>query len=136
MIYCRNCTHWADESLEAIAADYGEHAHVFMGCHIYGHSRGRAELESCEHYAESADLYGICNTCRLTVPRICITFQECVNCTDTDLFCVEGCIGGDARKYCSHFARLHSRGIQLIDDGKVFDVFPSLGMPEKKKTKE
>jgi hypothetical protein len=135
MIHCRNCINWVDESLDEIEADRGAHSHVFMGCRIYGYAKGKAELASCEHYVESANLYQICDTCKVTVPKLCISFRECINCTDTDLFCVDHCIGGDSRKYCSHFARLHSQGIQLIKESQVFDLFPILGMPEARKKK-
>lgn len=134
MIHCRNCINWIDESLEEIEADRGAHAHLFMGCRIYGLAQEKTVLESCAHYTESANLYQICRTCRLTVPKVCVSFQECINCTNTDLYCVEHCIGGDCRKYCSHFVRLHVHGIQLIDDDRVFDLFPNLDMPGKKTT--
>lgn len=136
MVYCRNCINWIDESLGEIEADRGEHTHVFMGCRIYGMSKGATELESCEHYAESSDLYAICETCQVTVPKVCITFRECINCTNTDLFCVDHCIGGDARKYCSHFVRLHSQGLQLIENDQVFDLYPTLAMPQSRKQKK
>jgi hypothetical protein len=136
MIHCRNCSHWIDESLGEIEADRGERSHVFMGCRIHGMSKGATELDSCNDYAESPELYTICETCRVTVPKVCITFRECINCTNTDLFCVDHCIGGEARKYCSHFVRLHSQGLQLIDNDRVFDLYPVLDMPQSKKSKK
>ncbi len=42
-------------------------------------------------------------------------------------------MGGESRKYCTHFIRLHTEGIHLIDKDQVFDLFPSLGMPGKEK---
>ena len=56
-----------------------------------------------------------------------------MNCTNTDLYCVEHCIGGDSRKYCTHFVRLHTQGVQLINDNEVFDLFPNLDMPGQEK---
>jgi hypothetical protein len=58
---------------------------------------------------------------------------ECFNCTDTDLFCVDSCQGGNSRKYCTHFIRLHTEGIHLIDNNCVFDLFPNKPMPGKQK---
>jgi hypothetical protein len=134
MIHCKNCKNWTDECLDQIAADSGTHAHIFMGCRIYGPIERIEDRQDCEHYAESENLFALCNTCQITVPKICVSLGECTNCTDTDLFCVESCIGGDNRKYCTHFVRLHTEGIQLIDDkNQVFDLFPALGLPERKK---
>ena len=133
MINCRNCINWVDESLVQIEADAGNTPHVFMGCRIYGFREGKTELESCPHYVESENLFTICQTCRLTVPKVCVSLGECVNCTDTDLFCVDHCLGGDQRKYCTHFVRLYTEGAHLIDHDEAFDLFPSIGMPGGKK---
>jgi hypothetical protein len=133
MIQCRNCINWLDESLEQIAADRGAHAHLFMGCRIFGPSDRKEEMESCKYYVASENLFTICGTCGITVPKVCVSLGECVNCIDTDLFCVDSCIGGDSRKYCTHFVRLHTEGVHLIDKDQVFDLFPILGMPESKK---
>ena len=132
-IYCKNCINWVDESLEQIEADRGAHMHIFMGCRIFGPSEKGDERQDCPHYVASENLFTICNTCRITVPKICVSLGECLNCTDTDLFCVDSCIGGDSRKYCTHFVRLHTEGVHLIEQDQVFDLFPALGMPETKK---
>ena len=79
-----------------------------------------------------ASPFTICNTCRLPVPKVCVSLGECVNCTDTDLFCVDHCIGGESRKYCTHFVRLHTEGVHLIHENEVFDLFPTVGMPGQK----
>ena len=102
-----------------------------MGCRIYGDLEGIYELKSCKHYIKSENLFTVCNTCKITVPKICVSMGECVNCTDTDLFCIDSCIGGENRKYCTHFVRLHTEGIHLIEDNRVFDLFPKKGMPGK-----
>jgi len=136
MINCRTCINWIDESLEEIEANHGSGGHVFQGCRIFGYVENDTALQSCEHYLESANLYAVCGTCRLTAPKVCISFRECVNCTDTDLFCVEQCIGGEIRRYCSHSVRLHSQGVQLIDEERVFDLFPTLDMPPRKKPQD
>ncbi len=133
MINCRNCIHWLDESLTQIEADQGHHPHLFAGCRIFGYVENNTSLESCERYVQSDNLFTICVTCGLTVPKVCVSLGECVNCTDTDLFCVDHCLGGDSRKYCTHFVRLHTEGAHLIDNDMVFDLFPVLDMPGKQK---
>jgi hypothetical protein len=134
MINCRNCIHWVDESLKEIEADPHDSSHLFMGCRIYGFLENNAALPSCDHYRESENLFTICSECRLTVPKVCVSLSQCANCTDTDLFCLDRCIGGDSRKYCPHFIRLGTEGAQLIADDRIYDLFPALGMPglEKK----
>jgi len=134
MVHCKNCINWMDESLEQIEADHGTHSHIFMGCRIFGHIENPGEMQDCKHYTLSANLFTICSSCHITVPKVCVSLGECVNCTDTDLFCIDSCIGGESRKYCTHFVRLHTEGIQLIDKDQVFDVFPVLEMPGKEKS--
>ncbi|MFH1575254.1 MAG: hypothetical protein ABIG68_14835 [Acidobacteriota bacterium] len=133
MINCRNCVHWIDEGLEDIEADRGSGRRLLMGCRIYGYLPDNHALESCDQYVESDNLFCICSTCSLTVPKVCISLRECTNCTDTDLFCLESCIGGDRRKYCSHFVRLHHEGVTLIHEGEAFDLFPNQDMHRKRK---
>jgi len=134
MIQCKNCIHWVDESLEEIEADQGKHPHIFMGCRIFGFVEQHQNLPECKYYVESNNLFVICNTCKIVVPKVCVSFGQCVNCTDTDLFCVDSCMGGDNRKYCTHFIRLHTEGVHLIYKDQVFDLFPVLGMPGEKKS--
>ena len=129
MINCRNCINWSDESLEQIESDHNAHPHIFMGCRIFGFLENNEALPSCKYYRESENLFAICGSCRITVPKVCISLGECVNCTDTDLFCVESCKGAENRKYCTHFIRLHTEGMHLISEGAVFDLFPNQGMP-------
>jgi hypothetical protein len=131
MINCKNCINWVDESLAQIEAEARD-SRVFMGCRTYG-LQENTERESCPHYHESENLFTICETCQITAPKVCVSLRECVNCTNTDLFCVEQCIGDDQRKYCTHFVRLFSEGAHLIDKDQVYDLFPAIGMPEKKK---
>ncbi len=136
MINCRNCINWVDESLQQIEEDRGGHTHIYMGCRIFGFTEGNTALESCAHYVVSENLFTICSTCHITVPKVCVSLGECVNCTDTDLFCVDHCIGGDSRKYCTHFVRLHTEGVHLINDNQVFDLFPVLGMPGQERQQQ
>jgi hypothetical protein len=129
MINCRNCVNWLDESLAQIEAAGNGGNHIFMGCRIFGYLENNTALPSCEHFVQSENLFTLCSTCRITVPKVCVSLGECVNCTDTDLFCVDHCIGGDSRKYCTHFVRLHTEGVHLIHDDRAFELFPTLGMP-------
>jgi hypothetical protein len=131
MIKCQYCINWVDESLQQVEADPGENTHIFMGCRIYGF-REKTVLGSCRHYVESENRFTICNSCHITVPKVCVTLGECVNCTDTDLFCVDRCIGGDERKYCTHFIRLYTEGAHLLDQDQAFELFPAIGMPGEK----
>jgi hypothetical protein len=133
MINCRNCINWSDESLDQIEADKNAHPHIFMGCRIFGYLENNEELPSCKYYRESDNLFAICSSCHITIPKVCISLGECINCTDTDLFCLEHCKGGEGRKYCTHFVRLQTDGMQLIDEGSVYDIYPRLGMPGKEK---
>ena len=123
---CKNCIHWIDESLVDIEANRNGSPHIFMGCKIYGPVERVEDRRNCPEFDAVADLYVICDVCKITVPRVCVSMGECVNCTDTDLYCVESCIGGDARKYCTHFVRLSSEGMQIIDEERkeVYDLFP------------
>jgi hypothetical protein len=129
MINCRNCINWADESLAQIEADASGGSHLYMGCRIYGFRERNTDLESCPHYSQSGNLFTVCQTCHIVVPKVCVSLGECVNCTDTDLFCVDNCLGGDSRKYCTHFIRLCTDGAHLIDQNEAFDLFPTLKMP-------
>jgi hypothetical protein len=132
--HCKNCIKWIDESLADIETNRDGGPHIFMGCKIYGQIERIGDRRGCSEFVAVNDPYAICDVCKITVPRVCISMGECVNCTDTDLYCVESCIGGDARKYCTHFVRLSSEGMQIIDEERrrVFDLFPSIDMPGAK----
>jgi len=129
MINCRNCINWVDESLARIEAGQERHTQLYMGCRILGHIENSTALDSCPHYVESANLFTLCITCGKTVPKVCVSLEECANCIDTDLFCIDHCIGGDSRKYCTHFVRLHMEGLHLIHEDRMYDLFPRLGLP-------
>jgi hypothetical protein len=134
MVHCKNCIHWMDESLEQIEADREAHSHIFMGCRIFGHVSTNEKMQGCKYYLASENLFTICCSCHMAVPKVCVSLGECANCTDTDLFCVDSCMGGESRKYCTHFVRLHTEGVHLIDKDQVFDLFPNLGMPSQEKS--
>jgi hypothetical protein len=135
MIHCKNCIHWLDESLEEIEADRGAHPHLFMGCRIFGFVENHQNLAECGYYKESENLFTVCASCRIVVPKVCVSLGQCANCTDTDLFCVDFCMGGENRKYCTHFIRLHTEGVHLIEKDRVFDLYPVLDMPGRPKPK-
>ena len=134
MVNCKNCINWVDESLEQVESDRNAHPHIFMGCRIFGFLENHADMRDCKHYVASETLFTICNSCHITVPKVCVSLGECINCTDTDLFCIDNCIGGESRKYCTHFVRLQTEGAHLIDNDQVFDLFPKLGVPGKQKS--
>ncbi len=133
MINCRNCINWTDESLARIEAEPDPAKHVFMGCRLFGYVENNASLAECAHYAQSENLFTICGACGITVPKACVSLGECVNCTDTDLFCIDHCIGGESRKYCTHFVRLYTEGLHLIAEGQAFELFPTIGLPGQEK---
>jgi hypothetical protein len=133
MIHCRNCINWVDESLEQIEADHNAHPHIFMGCRIFGFIEKNEDLNECQYYQVSENLFTVCSSCHIAVPKVCVTLGECINCMDTDIFCIESCKGSESRKYCTHFVRLHTEGMHLIDKDQVFDLFPNQGMPDKEK---
>ena len=70
MINCRNCINWVDESLAQIEADAGHHPHLFNGCRIFGHVENSTSLPSCPHYVQSQNLFTLCVTCGITVPKV------------------------------------------------------------------
>jgi len=131
MIHCKNCIHWIDESLAEIAARGDGKSCIFMGCKIFGEIENMEDRSDCPRFVADQNPYAICGTCKITIPKVCISLGECVNCTDTDLFCVESCGGGDARKYCTHFVRLQTEGMSLIDvdRNEVYNLFPNMDMP-------
>jgi len=135
MNHCKNCVHWVDESLAGIETNRDGKPHIFMGCKIHGLIETIETRRNCPEFVESDNLYAICDVCKITVPKVCISMGECANCTDTDLYCVESCVGGKTRKCCTHFVRLSIEGIPLIDEEHktVFDLFPSIGMPDTEK---
>ncbi len=132
-MHCKNCIHWVDESLAQIEKDPDAHSHMFMGCRILGSFEINLQPSNCKQYQVSENLFTLCNSCGVAVPKVCVSLGECVNCTDTDLFCVDSCMGDESRKYCTHFVRLHTEGAHLIDQDKVFDLFPAIGMPDQDK---
>jgi len=135
---CRFCVQWVDENLEDIVASEGVDTapHLFFGCKIYGNIEDwKTRANTCADYQESADLYAMCSSCQIVVPKLCISMGVCVNCLNRDLFCVEQCIGGELNKYCTHFVRLQREGIQLIVNNVVSNLFPEPPKPRPRAEK-
>jgi len=128
LINCRNCIHWIEEDLENIESRSAGDSRLFSGCRLMGHVENSSAMPDCVHFVASENLFTICGTCRITVPKVCVSLGQCANCIDTDLFCVDYCLGGDQRKYCTHFVRLQTEGVHLVDQGQVFDLFPAAGL--------
>lgn len=102
-----------------------ESTHLFFGCKIYGNIEDwESRAKVCPDYQQSDELYTMCSSCGIIVPKICVSMGVCINCLNTDLFCVENCIGGELKKYCAHFVRLNQEGAHLISGNVVFDLFP------------
>ncbi|MBI4481951.1 MAG: hypothetical protein HY652_03575 [Acidobacteria bacterium] len=120
MIDCRLCLHWVDQDLREMKVE--DPSRLFYGCEIYGNITRWPE--SCPDYKKTQHPFGLCATCTQVVPRVCLSLGECVNCTDTDLYCVDQCHGGELRTSCTHWNRLKREGVHLIHQGMVFDLFP------------
>lgn len=126
MLDCRRCNNWVDEPFaQLIEENRNGHSadSVFYQCKVFGFLESFQRPE-CPHYAESAELYAICSTCGIAVPKVCISLGECVNCTDTELICVEECRGEGEKKYCTHYQRLLREGHTLIENNECFEIFP------------
>ncbi len=124
---CRLCANWVDENLNDIPEpDEGKvSSHLFFGCKIYGNIEDwQTRAKSCPDYQEADELYALCSECKIIVPKVCISMGVCVNCLNTDLFCVESCIGGELKKFCTHYVRLKKEGAHVVSGNTVFDIFP------------
>ena len=118
---CRRCVHWIDRPLSAIEADPKA---PFLTCEIHGQVENFDALPECPDYRCSEELYTACSRCGQRVPKICVSLGECINCINTDLWCVEHCDGQGEKKFCTHRARLQLFGHSLIQDQQVFDLYP------------
>ena len=126
MLDCRRCNHWVDENLaRLIEKSRNGHAaeSVFYQCKIYGYSEA-FRLAECPRYEESSELFAVCSSCGIAVPKVCISLGECVNCTDTDLFCVDTCRGEGEKRFCTHYQRLLREGHTLVEGQECYEVFP------------
>jgi len=129
---CRTCQNWFDNFTEDESAETSN-AQNFYGCRIFGDIENFQEMSDCPHYTQCSEPFILCRCCKLPVPRVCYLLGECVNCTDTDLFCIENCQGGPWKTYCTHWVRLNSEGMQLIHEGKTYQVFPGNSEQKGKK---
>ncbi len=125
MLDCRRCRNWVDESFSQL---YEESQNglasesLFYGCRIFGRLEV-FQLEECAEYSESEELFRVCSSCGIATPKVCHSLGECINCTDTDLFCVDHCHGEGEKKFCSHFQRLVRDGLTLIEDNNCFEIY-------------
>lgn len=133
---CRRCENWVDKSVDRIyeANQRGEVSEpVFCGCKIYGVLEV-FQRDHCPHYEEASELFGFCARCGVAVPRVCLSLGECVNCTDTNLYCVENCHGEGEKKFCSHYQRLVCEGHTLIENNSCFEIYPTQETSSKEET--
>lgn len=121
---CRRCTHWRDKTMEELSEDV-LHRETWSacGCELHGYT-DHLQIESCPDYQVTDNLFSLCHTCGIPVPRICLMLGECLNCTDTDLYCVEQCSGTEERVFCTHYQRLRKTGYVIIEEGQVYEIYP------------
>lgn len=117
---CRTCRNWYDHGLVETLGD-----ERFYGCHIHGEVEDFQAHADCPDFVPHQEPFTLCGECGLPVPRVCMLLGSCVNCTDTDLICMESCRGGEWQRYCTHWVRLTGEGKAIVQDKKVYDVFPS-----------
>ena len=118
---CRTCKNWFDNELND-KFQLKDVKKLFYGCKIHGQIENYTQMEECPDYTPHDEPFIICKTCGLPVPRTCVLFGECANCTDTDMFCLEHCTGGEWKKYCTHWVRLTTEGKEIIKKDRVYNV--------------
>ena len=121
---CRICGNWRDGDLEK-----EQNADPAYGCTEYGPGILREEAEKCARFIKRENLFVECRTCKQTVPRICVLFGECTNCTDSDWKCLESCPAQALREGCSHWHRLQKEGKSVAVDDKIVVVRPEDSPP-------
>ena len=119
---CRTCVNWYDDFI-AMEPEPARKDRLFYGCTIFGFIENYRTMTDCPRYEAVAEPYVLCRTCGVLVPRVCVLLGECVNCTDTDLFCLRRCCGGEWRKYCTHWVRLSTEGRVTVLDGELHETF-------------
>ncbi len=129
---CRMCENWYDEGFDGCDHTDGT-KRSFYGCRVFGPVENFREMIDCPEFVARQEPYHLCQSCNLPVPRVCLLLGECVNCTDTDLFCLEHCVGGEWKKYCTHWVRLNTEGRHVVEDDTPRDVFPADAPPQKQK---
>ncbi len=115
---CRTCVNWYDDFLE-MKLESARKDRLFFGCKLFGSIENYRARTDCPRYQPVEEPFAVCRTCGLPAPRVCILLGECVNCTDTDLFCLRQCTGGELRTFCTHWVRLSTDGRAGVRDGEV-----------------
>jgi hypothetical protein len=115
---CRTCVHWYDDFLE-MKLETARKDRLFFGCKIFGSVENFRAMADCPRYQPVDEPFAVCRTCGLPAPRVCVLLGECVNCTDTDLFCLRQCTGGELRTSCTHWVRLSTDGRAGVQAGEV-----------------
>lgn len=131
---CRTCVNWYDDFID-MNPGRTERAGLFYGCRILGPIENFQCMEDCPHFQQSEESFVLCGTCGLSVPKICLLLGECVNCTDTDLFCQDSCSGGEWRKFCTHWNRLSLEGRNVVEQDQLQVVFPAVAPPPPSKNR-
>ena len=126
-IDCRTCVHWYDDFQE-MKLETARKDRLFFGCRIFGSVENFRSMPDCPRYQPVDDPFAVCRTCGLPAPRVCILLGECVNCTDTDLFCLRRCTGGELRTFCTHWVRLSTDGRAGVRDGEVEREYASVSL--------
>jgi len=122
IVDCRTCRNWFDDFLSMYSAT-SRTDRLFYGCTVFGHIEDYRARADCPRFEPMDEPYIQCQTCGLLVPRICMLLGECVNCTDTDTFCIRQCGGGRWRAYCTHWVRLSTEGRVTVQDGELHETF-------------
>ena len=122
MVDCRTCVNWYDDFLE-MKLESARTDRLFFGCKVFGPVENYRAMIDCPQYRPVDEPFAVCRTCGLPAPRVCILLGECVNCTDTDTFCIRQCGGGRWRAYCTHWVRLSTEGRVTVQDGELHETF-------------
>jgi len=136
IVDCRTCRHWFDHSLEQSSGGQPERD-LFYGCTLHGRIADFQAMRDCPDYELSPEPFVLCSGCGILVPKTCLLLGECVNCTDTDLYCLDRCSGGSWRKYCTHWLRLQTDGKPIVVDDHIDEVRPRetpLPKPARRRT--
>jgi hypothetical protein len=115
---CRTCVNWYDDFLE-MKPEPARKDRLFYGCAVFGFIENYRAMTDCPRYEPVGEPFVTCRSCGIPVPRVCVLLGECVNCTDTDLFCLRQCCGGELRTYCTHWVRLSTEGRAGVTEGEA-----------------
>ncbi len=118
---CRICGNWHDGNLENET-----NSDPAYGCREFGPGVLREDAEKCALFIKRENLFVECRTCGQTVPRVCVLFGECANCTDSDWKCLESCQAEALREGCRHWQRLQKEGKSVAVDDEIVVVHPEV----------